>query len=69
MVAGEGMINKLIDAIKVYTEFAYPDREMPENIKAIVDKLRKSDFDSLFSLPFFEKVDKDVYALRLGNVF
>ncbi len=63
------MKDKLINAIEIYTKFAYPEREMPTKIQDIVEKLQKTEEHSIFSLPFFEKVDQDVFSLRLGNIF
>ncbi len=63
------MKNKLINAIETYAKFAYPEREMPEKIKEVIKQLQKTEDNQIFSLPFFEKVDQNVFALRLGNIF
>ncbi len=63
------MKDKLITAIKIYTEIAFPQRDMPEKIKNVVERLEQSKESELFNYDFFERVDENVFALRLGNIF
>ncbi|BBB32413.1 two-component system response regulator [Thermotomaculum hydrothermale] len=62
------MKKKLLNAIKIYIKYAYPEGNIPERIKKIVEEIERSE-NNLFTLPFFEKVDANVFALRLGNIF
>ncbi len=62
------MKKKLVDAVNIYLKFAYPDGNLPENVKSIVDRIKQSREKYVFELPVFEKIDENLYALRLGNI-
>ncbi len=60
------MKEEILKAIEIYLSEAYSNSNIPERISDFVKEIENSDKD-IFSLPFFEKISENYYALRLGN--
>ncbi len=63
------MKREILLVIEKYLSIAYPDGIVPEKVKGMVVEIKNCREDSIFELPIFEKKDKGVFSLRLGNVF
>ncbi len=61
------MKEKILEAVRVYLDIAYKDRDIPKKVVTWINQIENTEDDDLFNLAFFESIDTGVYGLRLGN--
>ncbi len=61
------MKKKILKAVKTYLSIAYPDGELPQNVRSVLQTLENS--ENIFKERVFENPSEGIYSLRLGNMF